>query len=125
MKKILMVLAFVLLLTAAASEDLFAQQINLGTFPVGSWLDTNYNAVWEFSSNNIVIKVNGAVVFDFSKNTIQNFNVGMVGTNPSITFSCPQAGRTYRFTTRLPGSGLTMTIDRPDEAQYVVNMDKQ
>jgi len=121
MKKL--IIALVLLL---ASTALFAQtRINLGTFPVGSWLDTNYNAVWEFSSNNIVIKVNGAVVWDFSQQGIQNFNVGTQGTNPSVTFGCSAAGRTYRLTTRLPGSGLTLTIDRQGEPQYTVNMDKQ
>jgi len=120
MKKMILVLLLLLAATAV-----YAQQINLGNFPVGRWLDANYNAVWEFTSSNIRITVDGNVVFDFSQNTVQNFRVSMDGTQPSITFSCPEAGRTYRFTTRLPATGLRMTIDREGLPQYTVDMSRQ
>ena len=121
MKKYVLVL--VLLFVAAA---LFGQSIQLGTFPVGRWLDHNYNAVWDFSSNNIrILSTSGAVLYDFSDKTIQNFRVTMDGIQPAITFSCPEAGRSYRFTANLPGSDVTMQIERPNEPNYSVQMRRQ
>ena len=121
MKKYVLVL--VLLFVAAA---LFGQSINLGSFPVGRWLDHNYNVIWDFSSSNIrILSTSGAVLYDFSDKTIQNFRVSMDGIQPVISFSCPEAGRSYRYKANLPGSDVTMEIERPGLPNYSVQMRRQ
>ena len=121
MKKYVLVL--VLLFVAAA---LFGQTINLGNFPVGRWLDHNYNAIWDFSTNNIrILSTSGAVLYDFSDKSIQNFRVSMEGIQPSMSFTCPEAGRSYRFTSNLPGTDVTMGIQRQGLPDYSVQMRKQ
>ena len=54
MKKMLVVLIILL-----AAVSLSADPIQLGNFPVGQWLDANYNAVWDFASDNIRILITG------------------------------------------------------------------
>ena len=109
----------------------FAQKFNLGDFPTGRWLDAQNNAVWEFSATNIRIldSKTGAVQFDFSDNTIRNFNLTMSGMNPTINFSCPEAndgkGKTYAISSNIPNTSLILKIDRPGQAQYTVTMPKQ
>jgi hypothetical protein len=121
MKKFLVVLV---VLSVAAS--LSADPIQLGNFPVGQWLDANYNAVWDFSSNNIRILSNtGRVLYDFSNKTIQDFRVIMEGAQPGISFSCPEAGRSYKFLKPLTNSDVTMLIERKNLPQYSVTMKKQ
>jgi len=122
MKKIIIVLILLF-----AATVIFANPINLGNFPVGRWLDSNYDAIWDFSTNNIRIldSNSGAVLWDFSTKTVNDFRVFMSGTNPGISFSCPEAGRTYRFTIAPSTAVITMTIDRPELAQYTVQMRRQ
>ena len=116
MKKLVLVL-FVALVAMSVS----AQTIQLGNFPVGQWLDHNYNAIWEFSSNNIrILYPNGVVAHDFSTSTIQNFRVFMEGTQPGISFSCPDTGRSYRFIKPLSNSDLVMEIEREGQPSYSV-----
>ena len=121
MKKLIAVL--VILLAASA---LFADPIQLGTFPIGQWLDHNYNAVWDFSSNNIkILNTNGQVLWDFSTKTVQNFKVFLDGTQPGISFTCPEAGRSYRFLKPLTNTDVVMEIERSGKAKYSVNMKKR
>jgi len=114
MKKLIIVL--VLLLAATA---LFGQAIKIGSFPPGKWLDDRYDAVWEFSTTDgikILSSTNGSVLWDFAGKTIQDFKITMDNMLPVITFSCPEAERSYSFKPRANGD-LTMVIERP-------NMDK-
>ena len=121
MKKIIAVL--VILLAASA---VFADPIQLGTFPVGRWLDTNYDAVWDFSSSNIrILDANGTVLYDFSTKTVQNFRVFMEGLQPGISFSCPEAERSYRFIATLPSTNVVLEIERQDQPKYSVTMRRQ
>jgi len=121
MKKIFAVL---IILMAAAS--LPADPIQLGDFPVGQWLDANYNAVWDFTSNNIrILSVNGNVLYDFSTKTIQDFKVILEGTQPGISFTCVESGRSYKFLKPLIGTDLNMQIKRRGRADYSVKMKKQ
>jgi len=121
MKKIFVVL--IVLLTAAS---LSADPIQLGNFPLGQWLDANYNAVWDFSSNNIrILSTNGNVLYDFSDKTIQDFQIAMEGTQPSISFYCPEAGRAYKFVKPLLSGDLIMQINRRDLPEYSVTMKKR
>jgi len=122
MKKIFVVL--IILLTAAVS--LSADPIQLGNFPVGQWLDANYDAVWDFTSNNIrILSTDGKVLYDFSSKTIQDFKVIVEGAQPGITFSCPEAGKSYKFLKPLTNSDVSMQIKRRDLPDYTVTMKKQ
>jgi hypothetical protein len=108
-----------------AASALYAQDIQLGQFPLGKWLDPNYDAVWEFSSNNIkLLNTSGALIFDFS-GKVQDFKVFLEGTQPGISFSCTAAGRSYRFLKPLTSSDVVMEIERSGKAKYSVTMKKQ
>jgi hypothetical protein len=121
MKKLIVFLVIFL-----AAVSLFADPIHLGNFPVGQWLDANYNAVWDFSSNNIrILSVDGVVLYDFSTKTIQDFRVFVEGTQPGISFTCPEAGRSYHFVKPLLNSDLNMRIERYGLPSYFVSMKKR
>lgn len=121
MKKFLLVLVFF-----GAGMTLFAGDINLGTFPVGSWIDANYDAVWEFSSNNIrILGTDGSVIWDFSEKTINDFKVSVKDGAPAISLTCPEAGRSYTFIKPITKSTLVMEIARTDKDLYSVTMDKK
>ena len=121
MKKLIAIL--VILFAASA---LFADPIQLGTFPIGKWLDPNYDAVWDFSSNNIkILDTKGQVLYDFSTKTVKDFKVFLDGTQPGISFTCPEAGRSYRFLKPLTNSDVIMEITRNALPKYSVTMKKQ
>jgi len=118
--------AIVLLLVLFAAVTVYADPIQLGTFPVGKWLDSNYDAVWDFSSNNIrILDTSGKVLYDFSTKTVQDFKVFMEGTQPGISFTCPEAGRSYRFLKPMTNSDVVLEIERSGLPKYSVNMKKQ
>jgi len=99
--------------------------LDLGNFPLGKWLDPNWDAVWEFSSNNIrILSPSGRVLWDFAGKTINNFNLSADGLQPVVSFSCPQAGRSYSFKPQA-NSDLIMDIDRSGQPHYTVTMPKQ
>ena len=120
MKKAIVTL--VLLLVTAVTVS--AQSVNLGDFPKGKWLDDKWNAMWEFSADNIRIldAASGAVAYDF-KDKITDFKVDVSLTEAKISFVCKEAGRSYVFTKGIKDLNLTMTID-PDwtTENYEVNM---
>ena len=121
MKKLIVVLVILF-----AAVSLSADPIQLGSFPVGQWLDANYDAVWDFASNNIrILSPDGNVLYNFSGKTIQNFKVFMEGTQPGISFTCPEAGRSYRFLKPLTNSDVVMEIERDGREKYSVAMKKQ
>jgi hypothetical protein len=121
MKKIFAVL--IILLTAVS---LSADPIQLGNFPLGQWLDANYNAVWDFTSNNIrILSTDGRVLYDFSTKTIQDFKVILEGGQPGFSFTCPESGRSYKFLKPLLSSDVTMQIRRYGRSDYSVTMKKQ
>jgi len=119
MKKLIIVLILLFAATMA-----FAQ-INLGTFPVGKWTDANYDATWEFTSNNIKVTDNKTgESFNFS-GKVQDFKVVVDGRQPGITFSSDAAGRSYSFKAALPATDVVMEIERPGLPKYTVTMKKQ
>jgi len=116
-KKILFISLVVLLVSAGA---IFADSISLGEFPLGKWIDNDYSAVWEFSSNNIrLLDVNGNVYYDFEGKTIQNFKVGVTLEGISISFHCVESARTYEFLKTPTDLNLHMTIDKDSGLHYV------
>lgn len=122
MKKLL-ALSVVLFVSTSA----FAANINLGTFPTGKWLDANYDAVWEFSVNNIrILSTSGAVLYDFSTKTVNDLKVGLDGTSPVLSFTCPESERTYRFVKKIAANtDLVLEISRSGYPPYSVTMKMQ
>jgi len=121
MKKLIIVL--VLLFAAAA---LFGQSIELGRFPSAKWLDPNYDAIWEFSANNIKISDSktGEEYYSFA-GKVQNFAVTTEGMTPVIKFACDDAGRSYTFKANMSSGDVVMEIERSGLPKYTVTMKKQ
>lgn len=122
MKKFLVVLAFLLV----ASTFVTAESIDLGKFPKGKWLDSNWNAVWEFGADSIrLLDTAGNVLFDF-KDKITNFKVDVGVSEASISFTCKETERKYVFTKGVANLDLVMSID-PDwtVTDYKVTMKMQ
>ncbi len=111
---------------ALALAPAMAQGINLGNFPLGSWLDANYDAVWEFTTGNIrILAPDGSVHFDFGKEGIQDFKVGAGSDGPFITFSCAATGKAYKLIKPLLKADMTLEITRPKLPLYTVVMAKR
>jgi hypothetical protein len=116
-------IGLVLVLALIALVPVAAQAINLGNFPLGSFVDPNYDAVWEFTSGNIrILDMNGTVIFDFGQNTIRDFRVGLEGVNPVVSFSCVESRRGYRFVRPLNRNVVNMTINAPWNPNYQVEL---
>ena len=104
----------------------FSQGMDLGTFPLGRWLDANYDAVWEFTSGNIrIVAPDGTVYFDFGKVEVRDFKVGAGTDGPFITFSCDATGKSYKLSKPLSKSSVILEIQRPSLPLYRVEMPKQ
>jgi len=119
MKKAIMILAAILL----TATGVWAQGIDLGQFPTGKWMDANWGAVWEFSSDNVrILDANGSVIYDF-RGKISDFDVAVTLTEAKITFTCKDAGRKYTFKKGVKDLDLVMRID-PDwsDKDYEVAM---
>ncbi|ULQ60764.1 hypothetical protein K7I13_05710 [Brucepastera parasyntrophica] len=121
MKKVFFALVVLMLAGTVSAAD-----INLGDFPLGSWTDTNYDAVWEFTSGNIrILDLNGAVLYDFSDKTVNDFRVFLDGNSPAISFSCVESGRSYKFVKPLTNTDIQMEINRTSLPVYKVTMKRK
>ncbi|MCF7927511.1 MAG: hypothetical protein K9L68_00340 [Spirochaetales bacterium] len=122
MKKLVVIL-MVLAVTAGVAA---ADDINLGNFPVGKWLDPNYDAVWTFSTGNIrILSPDGNVLYNFQDKTINNFKVSVENGEPVLSFSCEESRRDYRFIKPMSNMNVIMEIDAPWVQDYRVEMEKQ
>lgn len=82
--------------------------------PTGVWHDEKWDADWEFATNSILLKQNGKVVYDFT-NTAENFEAKVGLSGLTVTFSCKETGRSYKFVKPISlNADLDMTIDRND-----------
>lgn len=82
--------------------------------PTGVWHDSKWNADWEFATNSIVLKQDGKVVYDFT-NSAENFSAKAGLSGLTVTFSCSETGRSYKFVKPVSlNADLEMTIDRND-----------
>ena len=122
MKKTILILF--LLFTAAGF--IFSAGISLGDFPLGKWLDTKWNAVWEFRSDNIrILDTAGNVLYDFEGKTVENFSVKPSTKGLVLSFSCKEAARSYEFTKPLTNLNLMMVIDRESGTHYEAELPHQ
>jgi len=107
MKRIL--LLTVLLFAAAL---VFGQNVDTSSLPKGKWVDHNYNAVWELSSDNIrILDTAGKVLYDF-RNKISEFKITPGAAGVSFSFTCADAKRKYTFTKGVTDLDLVMEIKR-------------
>lgn len=137
MKKFLLTL----LVAAVAVTGAFAQgkvgdalkqadaEINkaLDQFPKGTWVDSNWDALWVFGVNNtITLKdaKSGAVIYNFTPSKRSNFKINATNAGLEISFRCEDTKRTYKFTKPVTlDTSITMDIDYDLEPQhYTVNM---
>jgi hypothetical protein len=120
MKRTLLVLLVALFLVPAASA------LDLGDFPLGSWFDANWDAVWEFSTGNIrILAPDGTVHWDFDKATVQNWKIGAGTDGPYIDFDCEASGKHYRLSKPLTSLKVVLEIARTGQPDYRVEMDKR
>jgi hypothetical protein len=110
MKKFLISVLFASIFAVSA----FA--IDLGDFPTGSWVDEKWDAEWEIAVKAITLKDNstGKTIFTFDDNSVSDFKVSASTDGVTLTFSCAETHRAYKFRKPLSvATSLEMTID-PD-----------
>ncbi|WP_319415919.1 hypothetical protein [Marispirochaeta aestuarii] len=115
---------FILVLLTFSLMFLSAEGIDMGDFPVGTWLDPNYDAVWELSVENIrILDTSGNVYFDFSEATVEDFDVSGGMSGLTVSFSCPETGKFYKLTKPVSmGTAIVLEIERSDYPDYRVEM---
>lgn len=122
MKRFTLVIALIAMLAV----PVFAEGLHLGDFPLGSWVDANYDAVWTFSTGNIqILAPDGTKVFDFDKAGVQDFKLGVGEDGPFVSFSCAVAGRSYKISKPVLKSAMILEIERTDLPSYRVEMAKK
>jgi len=122
MKKVL----FLIVLAVIAGGLAQAEGINLGDFPLGKWLDPNWNAYWELSSNNIrILDATGGVYYDFGQKTVQEFHVTAGAEGVVMSFFCVETGKKYKLTKPLANLDIVLDIDPPWNVHYQVPMKRQ
>ncbi len=106
---------FVVLIAAILATGAFAQnavkdaldqadaQINEAAeqFPKGTWIDSNWDAAWEFGINNTIIlkdSKTGEVIYNFAKDKRSNYKINVTDAGLVISFRCNETQRNYKFT---------------------------
>lgn len=107
MKKILAFGVFAFLAAGAFALD-------LGDIK-GTWQDSNWNANWTFGADGKIIlsdSVSGNTIYTFDDSNVQNFKIDAGTSGVSVSFSCKDTERAYKFTKPLSlNSDLDMHID--------------
>ena len=122
MKKVLFIFLFsALLLISVSAQD---KDFNPGDFVLGNWIDSNYDAVWEFTGDNIrILTMDGkGVYYDFKDKTKKDFKISVTDNMPSLSFYCEETGKKYTFKKPLTGKDLLMDIIPPSKKLYTVKM---
>jgi len=122
MKRAFLVIAAFALVTGLV----FSEDIDLGKFPKGKWLDPNWDAVWEFGADSIrLLDTRGAELFNFN-DKISDFKIDIGVSEAKVSFTCVEAERKYVFTKGATNLDLVMQID-PDwtDKDYKVTMKMQ
>ncbi len=120
MKKLILTLTILFL----AAGFITAETFDLGKFPNGTWIDNNFDAVWELSVDNIrILDTAGGVYYDFSEATVPDFDVSADLKGVTITFSCDETGKAYKlYKPTSTGTSITLEIDPPSGVHYKVEM---
>ena len=119
MKKIVFFSIVLVLITVGA----FAQSFDLGEFPTGKWADQRYDAVWEFSADNIrILDADGGGYYEFKDKTIKNFKVSASLEGVKLEFSCEESGRAYQFLKPPTNLDLEMEIDTDWGTNYKTDL---
>ena len=114
---------FLIALITLSSTVLFSEGIELGNFPLGNWVDSNWDAVWEFNSGNIrILDTDGALVYDFANKTIVDFKVSPSTSGLKLSFRCEETGKNYEFTKPITNLNLQMVIDTDTGNHYEVEL---
>ncbi|MDC7234347.1 MAG: hypothetical protein PQJ58_14030 [Spirochaetales bacterium] len=101
-----------------------AEEIKAGTFPLGEWLDPNYDAVWAFQNQNTMLYQNDELVYNF-KGMISDFKVGGdVSGMIEVKFRCDDTGRSYTFSMKKDSTDMTMYFMKDNGLDYTVVMEK-
>ena len=119
MKKLFFILLMITTVTIMAQS----QSINLGDFPIGKWMDSNWDAIWEFESDNIrILDSEGGVYYDFTGKTIENFTIKPGTSGIVLSFYCKETEKKYIFTKPLTNLNLKMVIDTDSGIHYEVEL---
>lgn len=122
MKKVLIII----LILTAVTVMVHSEGIELGDFPIGKWLDANWDAVWEFDSNNIrILSTDGSVHYNFDGKTIEDWKVRPRTKGLVLSFYCKETGKKYEFTKPLTNLNLLMVIDTDTGNHYEVELPLQ
>lgn len=102
----------VLFLICILLPPVMADEIKLGDFPQGKWLDSTWQAYWSFGENTIrLLDVRDQAIYDFT-GIVQNMKVKKIPDGIRLTFDCALAKRSYQFE-KINGYGeLNMIINQ-------------
>ena len=110
---------FTVLVIVLLSTMAFAEGIVLGDFLLGKWLDSTWDAVWEFRSGNIrILDTEGGVYYDFDGKTVTDFSIKPSSKGLVLSFGCEETGKEYEFTKPLTNMNLMMVIDMETGNHY-------
>ncbi|MCK5736986.1 MAG: hypothetical protein KAH21_10930 [Spirochaetaceae bacterium] len=116
-------IVFILSLTVLSFAA--AEEIDLGEFPVGEWLDAEFDALWTFSSDNIqLFRTDGTLVYDF-KGEVEDFNIKGTMSGIELSFSCTETNRAYKFIKGVTNTNLKLVIDTVSGVHYEKEMKMQ
>lgn len=108
MKRVAFLFLFAVCLLFSSGAD----EINLGPFPQGKWLDPQWQAYWVFGDNTIrLLDVRDKEIYNFS-GIVQNMRVEEKKTGTLLYFDCALARRSYQFETSPDGKSLKMAISQ-------------
>jgi hypothetical protein len=117
MKKLFLVLAG-LLLAMSVSAD-----IDVGAFNLGSWLDANYDAVWNVTGSTIqILDRDGNLYYDFDGKTLEDFTVAPSNRGLAVSFYCVETAKRYTLIQPLTSRDIILQIEREGFEDYEVEM---
>ena len=95
-----------------AAGALFA--LDLGGIK-GTWQDSAWNADWTFSADGKIVLSDsntGDTIFTFDDSSVQDFKVNAGASGVTLSFSCKETQRAYKFTKPVAlNADLDMHID--------------
>ena len=86
----------------------------LAEFPVGKWLDANWDGLWVLNADGSIRLYdsrNGNLIYDFNGKT-KNFKFEPAGKSIKISFRCDDTQRFYIFEKAFEGTDMELDIDR-------------